>query len=160
MTNQIKGKRRSPPPGESPLLCESCSAGCEGHKDPTGCRSHSCECPRRFHDFLGPVDKTRAPSGWGYQFHHTDPQRYVHTAAGSLLVPRSADSIPRVPIEHVEACETAIRLLADMLADRDHQRSMGDHTQLNEAADREADALRRLAKGELRAMLGIPSVSP
>jgi hypothetical protein len=62
-----------------------------------------------------------------------------------------------VPLEHIEAVEAAIRLLADLLADRDHQRSMGDHTQLNEAADREAEALRRLARGELRQMLGVAS---
>ena len=40
-----------PPPGEAPLLCEDCSAGCIGHAWPGSgrdrCLAAGCECPKR-----------------------------------------------------------------------------------------------------------------
>ena len=100
-------------------------------------------------------DKIPNPSGSGYYFEHTSPQRHVWTSAGNFLVPRSADDLPEVPIQHVTTIEDALYLLADLLTDRDHRLFMGDSKQCNEAADIEANALRRLAGGELRAMLRV-----
>jgi hypothetical protein len=105
---------------------------------------------------LSKKDKQPNPSGWGYTFNHTTPQRRLQTVAGSLLVPASADDLPRVPEDHLVTVERAIGLIANLLADRDHQLFMGEHRELNARADAEAAALRRLIgpTGMLRTMLG------
>ena len=104
---------------------------------------------------LSAKDKTPNASGWGYYFPHTEPQRRLHTVAGDLLMPASADDLPDVPVCHLETVEKAVELIADLLSDRDHQRYMGDHTYLNEKANAEAATLRRLIgpTGMLREVL-------
>jgi hypothetical protein len=111
---------------------------------------------------LSSRDKTPPPrGGWTTTFHHTDPQRHVHTVVGSLLVPRSADDIP--PITEAAMCsvEAAISLLADHLTDPDFMLSFGcavPGTPRAKEADDEAAALRRLVvAGELRALLRVRS---
>lgn len=46
---------------------------------------------------LGPKDKQRNPTGWGYLFECTNPKRYVPCLVGNLLAPASADDIPPIP---------------------------------------------------------------
>jgi hypothetical protein len=45
---------------------------------------------------LSSRDKTRSQSGFGYDFHHTSPQRRVRCVLGDMLAPLSADDIPPI----------------------------------------------------------------
>ncbi len=45
------------PPGEAPLLCEGCSAGCIGHgRYEDRCHGAGCECPKRWPRSLQALD--------------------------------------------------------------------------------------------------------
>lgn len=69
---------------------------------------------------LSAADKTPKSSGWGFDFHHTDPQRYVPCVLGNMLAPLSADDIPPITQEAMASVQAAIALLANLVADRDH----------------------------------------
>ena len=75
---------------------------------------------------LSERDKTPNAGGWGYDFHHTEPQRRVPCVRGDLLAPRSADDIPPITPEAMESVQAALRLLANMIADRDLGLFFGD----------------------------------
>jgi len=74
---------------------------------------------------LSARDKTLNPSGWGQCFHHTDPQRRVPCVLGDMLAPRSADDIPPITPEAMASVQAALKLLADLVADRDHNLFLG-----------------------------------
>lgn len=69
---------------------------------------------------LSARDKTPAPSGWGYNFEHTVPQRRVPCVRGDMLAPLSADAIPPITPAAMASVQAAIKLLADLVGDRDH----------------------------------------
>jgi hypothetical protein len=69
---------------------------------------------------LSDRDKTPKSSGWGFDFHHTDPQRRVLCVLGHMLVPRSADAIPPITPEAMASVQAALKLLADLVGDREH----------------------------------------
>jgi hypothetical protein len=69
---------------------------------------------------LSERDKTPNPSGYGHNFHHTDPQRRVPCVLGDMLAPRSADDIPPITPEAMASVQTALKLLADMIEDHEH----------------------------------------
>jgi len=68
---------------------------------------------------LSDRDKTPAPSGYGFHFHHTDPQRRVPCILGDMLAPLSADDIPPISPAAMESVQAALKLLAAMVGDRD-----------------------------------------
>lgn len=68
---------------------------------------------------LSERDKTPNPSGYGFRFHHTDPQRRVPCLLGDMLAPRSADDIQPITPEAMASVQAALRLLADLVGDRD-----------------------------------------
>lgn len=68
---------------------------------------------------LSKRDKTPKPSGWGVDFHHTDPQRRVPCCLGDMLAPRSADDIPPISAEAMASVQAALVLLANLVADHD-----------------------------------------
>jgi hypothetical protein len=74
---------------------------------------------------LSDRDKTPAASSWGYDFHHTDPQRRVLCVLGDILAPKSADDIPPITPEAMTCVQAAITLLANLVGDRDHGRFLG-----------------------------------
>ena len=74
---------------------------------------------------LSDRDKTPAPSGWGHNFHHTNPQRRVPCVLGDMLAPRSADDIPPITPEAMASVQAAITLLANLVGDQDHGRFLG-----------------------------------
>lgn len=69
---------------------------------------------------LSARDKTPNASGWGHNFHHTDPQRHVPCVLGDMLAPLSADDIPPITPEAMASVQAALTLLASLVADRDH----------------------------------------
>lgn len=106
---------------------------------------------------LSSKDKTPNPSGWGFTFHHTKPQRRLRVVSGDLLVPASADDLPAVPAEHVATVEKALLLIAELLSDRDHQLFMGGHKTSDDRADAESATLRRIVStGAIRSVLNLP----
>lgn len=68
---------------------------------------------------LSDRDKTPAPSGYGSHFHHTSPQRRVPCVLGDMLAPLSADDIPPITPEAMASVQAALKLLANLVADRD-----------------------------------------
>lgn len=104
---------------------------------------------------LNERDKTPAASGWGHDFHHTNPQRRVKTIIGELLVPASADDIPPVSEQAMSSVEAALRLLADQITDRDLILFFGfsPDGSVAQAAAAEARVIRRLASNGLRGIL-------
>ena len=50
---------------------------------------------------LSDRDKTPKLSGWGHDFHHTNPQRRVPCVLGDMLAPLSAE-ISKVPATAME----------------------------------------------------------
>ena len=74
---------------------------------------------------LSDRDKTPAPSGWGHNFHHTDPQRRIPCVLGDMLAPRSADDIPPITPAAMASVQAAITLLANLVGDLDHGRFLG-----------------------------------
>jgi hypothetical protein len=91
---------------------------------------------------LSDRDKTPAPSGWGYHFHHTDPQRRVPCVLGDMLAPLSADDIPPITPEAMESVQAALTLLAHLVGDRDLIFFLGgDSTKLEENRVKARDIL-------------------
>jgi hypothetical protein len=74
---------------------------------------------------LSDRDKTPAPSGWGYHFHHTEPQRRVSCVLGDMLAPLSADDIPPITPDAMASVQAALTLLANLVGDQDHGRFLG-----------------------------------
>ena len=74
---------------------------------------------------LSARDKTPNPSGYGFNFHHTSPQRRVPCILGDMLAPLSADDIPPITPEAMASVQAALKLLADLVADRDHGLYLG-----------------------------------
>lgn len=74
---------------------------------------------------LSDRDKTPAPSGYGFHFHHTDPQRHVPCILGDMLAPLSADDIPPITPEAMASVQSALKLLADLIGDRDYGLYLG-----------------------------------
>jgi hypothetical protein len=75
---------------------------------------------------LSDQDKTPKASGWGYDFHHTEPQRRVPCVKGNMLAPRSADDIAPITPEAMASVQQALVLLANLLGDRDHNLFLGN----------------------------------
>ena len=75
---------------------------------------------------LSSQDKTPKASGWGFDFHHTEPQRRVPCVKGNMLAPRSADDIAPITPEAMASVEQALALLANLLGDRDHNLFLGN----------------------------------
>jgi hypothetical protein len=101
-------------------------------------------------------DKTPNPSGWGWHFHHTDPQRRVPCVLGDMLCPRSADDIAPITHEAMASVQAALKLLANLVADRDLGLFLGYGTaQLEEHHVKARDML-LVAKG----LAGILRVVP
>lgn len=71
-------------------------------------------------------DKTRAAHGFGFDFHHTDPQRRVECVHGNILAPLSADDIPPIAPEAMASVQMALDLLARLVGDRDHNLFLGN----------------------------------
>jgi hypothetical protein len=104
---------------------------------------------------LSDRDKTPAPSGYGYNFHHTDPQRRVPCILGDMLAPLSADDIPPITPEALASVQAALALLANLVADRDHGLFLGSGDKLEEYRVKARDIL-LTAKG----LAGILRVEP
>jgi hypothetical protein len=68
---------------------------------------------------LSERDKSPKPSGWGMNFHHTDPQRHVPCVLGDMLAPRSADDIAPITPAAMDSVQQALKLLANLIDDRD-----------------------------------------
>lgn len=90
-------------------------------------------------------DKTPAPSGWGYNFEHTVPQRRVPCVRGDMLCPASADSIAPITPAAMASVQAALKLLADLIGDRDHNLFLAHVDQ--ETARKEARSIMLVAKG-------------
>ena len=75
---------------------------------------------------LSSQDKTPKASGWGHDFHHTEPQRRVPCVKGNMLAPRSADDIAPITPEAMASVQQALALLANLLGDRDHNLFLGN----------------------------------
>jgi hypothetical protein len=75
---------------------------------------------------LSDRDKTPKEGGWGFTFHHTDPQRRVPCFIGDMLCPASADDIAPISAEAMASVQQAIALLANLVGDRDHNLYLGD----------------------------------
>lgn len=105
---------------------------------------------------LSDRDKTPASSGYGYNFHHTTPQRLVPCFVGDMLAPRSADDIPPITPEAMAAVQAALTLLANLVGDQDHGRFLGCGDAKLEEYREEARAI--LSTG--RALTGILRVAP
>jgi len=75
---------------------------------------------------LSDQDKTPAPSGYGFNFHHTDPQRRVPCVVGDMLCPASADDIAPITPEAMASVQKALVLLANLVGDRDHNLYLGN----------------------------------
>ena len=69
---------------------------------------------------LSKPDKVRASHGFGHDFPHTEPQRRVPCVVGDMLCPRSADDIPPITPEAMASVQAGLALLANLVADRDH----------------------------------------
>ena len=95
---------------------------------------------------LSECDKSRAPSGWGHTFHHTEPQRRIPCVLGDMLAPRSADDISPITPEAMASVQAALALLANLVADRDLALFMGSFERLEEHRGKARDIL-LVAKG-------------
>jgi hypothetical protein len=105
---------------------------------------------------LSDRDKTPKPSGFGVDFHHTDPQRHISCILGDMLAPRSADDIAPITPEAMESVQAALKLLANLVGDRDHSFFLGDGDTKSERNCAEARAIQRIAKS----LTGILRVIP
>ena len=104
---------------------------------------------------LSKRDKTRASHGFGYDFHHTEPQRRVPCAVGDMLAPRSADDIPPITPEAMASVQSALTLLANLVGDRDHNLFLGNADSDGQQTTKARDIL-LVAKG----LVGILRVEP
>ena len=84
---------------------------------------------------LSSQDKSPKASGWGYDFHHTEPQRRVRCVKGDMLAPRSADAIAPITPEAMASVQQALALLANLLGDRDHNLFLGNADQDGRCTD-------------------------
>ena len=100
---------------------------------------------------MSPKDKSRASHGFGYTFHHTDPQRRLPCILGDMLMPLSADDIAPITASALTSVEQALDLLAGFITDRDFQIYLSATYRAKEAKE-EAAAIQR-AKYALRAIL-------
>ena len=75
---------------------------------------------------LSDRDKTPKASGYGFDFHHTDPQRRVPCVKGNMLAPLSANDIAPISPEAMASVEQALALLANLVGDRDHNLFLGN----------------------------------
>jgi hypothetical protein len=100
---------------------------------------------------LSDRDKTPAPSGYGYHFHHTEPQRRVPCVLGDMLAPLSADNIPPITPEAMASVQAALTLLANLVGDRDHGRSLG-------CGDDKLEEYREKARGILSTAGGLAGI--
>lgn len=93
-------------------------------------------------------DKTPKPSGWGVDFHHTDPQRRVRCVIGDMLAPRSADDIAPISAEAITSVRAALELLACLVEDRDFNLFMGcGDAETRREHDEAAKHIRLAARG-------------
>ena len=99
---------------------------------------------------LSDRDKTPAPHGYGVHFHHTEPQRLVPCVLGDMLAPRSADDIPPITPAAMESVQAALKLLADLIGDRDLGRFLGDNADDNVQVSRDVLLTARGLAGILR----------
>lgn len=106
---------------------------------------------------LSARDKSKSPTGWGHDFHHTDPQRLVPCVLGDMLAPRSADDIPPISPEAMASVQAALGLLADLIEDRDHNLFLGTTEQQAELAIKARDI--RLAAKSLAGILRVEAAS-
>lgn len=104
---------------------------------------------------LSDRDKTPKPSGWGFDFEHTDPQRRVPCVLGNMLCPLSADDIAPITPEAMASVQAALVLLANLVADRDHNLFLAYGSQQAEMVDKARDIM-LVAKG----LAGILRVVP
>lgn len=95
---------------------------------------------------LSERDKIPNPSGYGHIFHHTDPQRRVPCVLGDMLAPRSADDIAPITPAAMASVQAALKLLADLVEDREHNLELGCSERQNELALKARD-IRLTAKG-------------
>jgi hypothetical protein len=100
---------------------------------------------------LSDRDKTPAPSGFGYHFHHTEPQRRVPCVLGDMLAPLSADDIPPITPEAMASVQAALTLLANLVGDRDHGRFLG-------CGDDKLEEYREKARGILSTARGLTGI--
>lgn len=106
---------------------------------------------------LSDRDKTPAPSGYGFHFQHTDPQRRVPCILGDMLAPKSADDIPPITPEAMASVQAALKLLANLIGDRDHNLFLACSQRQDEFAVKARDIL-LTAKG-LAGILRVEAVS-
>jgi len=71
-------------------------------------------------------DKTPAAHGYGFDFHHAEPQRRVPCLVGDMLAPASADDIAPITPEAMASVKQALALLANLVGDRDHNLYLGN----------------------------------
>jgi hypothetical protein len=100
---------------------------------------------------LSDRDKTPAPSGFGYHFHHTAPQRRVPCVLGDMLAPLSADDIPPITPEAMASVQAALTLLANLVGDQDLGRFMGH-------GDAELEEYREKGRGILSTARGLAGI--
>ena len=97
---------------------------------------------------LSTKDKSRASHGFGFDFHHTEPQRHVPCVLGEMLCPRSADDIAPISQDAMTSVMAALELLANLVEDRDRALCMGAYSDTMLAETREhAKHIRLAAKG-------------
>jgi hypothetical protein len=105
---------------------------------------------------LSDRDKIPAPSGWGVNFHHTNPQRRVPCILGDMLAPLSADDIPPITPEAMESVQAALKLLANFVGDRDLGNFLCNSDERLVQGRAEARSIQRIAQG----LAGILRVVP
>jgi hypothetical protein len=88
---------------------------------------------------LSARDKT--PKSFGCDFHHTSPQRRVPCVLGDMLAPLSADDIPPITPEAMASVQGALKLLADLVGDPDHNRFLAYSQRQDEFAIKARDIL-------------------
>ena len=96
---------------------------------------------------LSDRDKTPKPSGFAVDFHHTSPQRRVPCVLGEMLAPRSADDIPPITPEAMESVQGALKLLANLVADRDFNIFLGSSDERMESNRMKARDILLTARG-------------
>ena len=95
---------------------------------------------------LSDRDKTPKLSGWGHDFHHTNPQRRVPCVLGDMLAPLSADDIAPITPAAMASVQAAINLLADLVEDREHGLFLAVSHKLEEYREKACD-IRLAARG-------------
>ena len=68
---------------------------------------------------LGLSDRDKTAKPFGFNSHHTHPHRHVPCILGNMLAPLSADDIPPISPEAMASVQAALKLLANLVADRD-----------------------------------------